>query len=141
MLLLSTNTHHFRSSLNLRPLGEALPHLQGRRRKPHVSSRPATPEPVGYGGARSRNPSGGSTCSEKMSESLDVLDHTLPGSHAIHPRIRSLSASRRRLSVPEPAVLNPGMARGRSFSELNSEGASPEPSETGEPRGPSGWSR
>lgn len=134
---------HFRASLNLRSLGEALPQYahRARRRSPLVSTRPLTPESVGHGGARSRHSSGGSTCSEKLLENLDVLDHTQPGTHAIHPRIRSLSASNRRLSVPDPAALISSMTHGHSFNELNSEGASPDPSEAGELREFGGWAR
>lgn len=134
---------HFRSSLNLAPLGETLPQLPPRlqpvrhHRRIRTSSPSATPKSSEEGGARSRHFSAESTSSEKGPDNQDVIDHL----HAVHPRVKSLSSSQRRMSAPESYNQALGvMSRGRSFSELNSEGSSPEPSETWE-LGATCWAR
>ena len=131
---------HFRSILNPGPLGE-VPlrcHPVRHRRRVRTSSPSTRPKPGYEGGAHSRHFSGESSSSEKCFDNLDVLDHAQ--TQALHPRIQSLGASQRRMSVPEASIQTRGMAFGGSLSELNSEGSSPEPSEASE-LGTASWAR
>ncbi|KAG0718462.1 Caspase-9 [Chionoecetes opilio] len=121
------------SGLNLRSLGEVLPsvlHPVRLRRRIRTSSPAAAHRPGEEGGARSRHFSGESTSSEQCFDNLDVLDHPQWAAHALHPRIRNLSLSQRRLSEPEASSPPRPVACGRSFSQLNSVGFSSESCES-----------
>ncbi|XP_063888732.1 uncharacterized protein LOC135115726 isoform X3 [Scylla paramamosain] len=122
------------SSLNLSQLGEMLPRLKPVHHRRIRTSSPSSKLKSGNacGGARRRHFSGENSTSENHLDDLDVLDNSK--TPALHPRVKSLSTSYRRKSASEVPNQNlfHGMTRGHSFSELNSGGSSPEPSETSE---------
>lgn len=118
---------HFR--LNIGDLGAGLPRLMPVHRRRIRTSSPSSKLKLS---PRRRHYSGENATSENHLDDQDVLDNSQ--APALHPRVKSLSTSYRRKSASEVPSQDPfyGMVRGRSFSELNSEGSSPEPSETSE---------
>ncbi|KAG7167939.1 caspase-2-like [Homarus americanus] len=116
-----------------------------RRVKTRYRPRGSTPEPPTIDNYfyqnRRRNLSGASNASERSLDELDPLD-LCPQNAALHPRVRSLSATRthRRISLPDPtslhhhqpAYLNHNEHFNFSFSEhvQGSRGTTPDPFES-----------